>query len=213
MRFILSISEKIDRINRFFAHLAGWLCLVLILITVEQVISRYFFNSSSMAMQEMEWHLFGCLFLLGSAYTLQQEGHVRVDLLYGKWSKKTQAFINCLGTLLMLLPICLLIIYYGTTQALETALDYHNPKALDHFSAIYFNQESSAYHFFSTIELALRKTLLIGEISPDPGGLEARWFIKSMIPFGFLLLALQGLSELFKNVITLFSKSPSSQDS
>ncbi|WP_291929068.1 TRAP transporter small permease subunit [Candidatus Thioglobus sp.] len=77
------------------------------------VVLRYAFNNSSIALQEMEWHLFSSLFLLGISYTLQQDAHVRVDIFYANLLPKKQALINMIGFVIFILPISLLITYYG----------------------------------------------------------------------------------------------------
>ncbi len=75
------------------------------------VILRYFFKTGSIAMQEMEWHLFSLVFLLGISYTLKEDGHVRVDVLYDKMNGCKKALINILGTIFFLFPISLLIAF------------------------------------------------------------------------------------------------------
>jgi TRAP-type mannitol/chloroaromatic compound transport system permease small subunit len=70
---------------------------------------RYFFRSGSIAMQEMEWHLFSVIILLGISYTLKEDGHVRVDLIYDRLNDKKKAMINMVGVVLFILPIALLI--------------------------------------------------------------------------------------------------------
>lgn len=77
------------------------------------VVLRYAFNNSSIALQEMEWHLFSALFLLGISYTLQHDAHVRVDIFYANLLPKKQALINIIGFVIFILPISLLIVYYG----------------------------------------------------------------------------------------------------
>lgn len=74
---------------------------------VIDVAFRYLFNKTSAASFELEWHLFATIFLLGAAYTLQQDKHVRVDVFYTKFSAKGKAWVNLLGTLLLLIPFCL----------------------------------------------------------------------------------------------------------
>jgi len=80
---------------------------------------RYLFNDVSIGMQEMEWHLYASIFLLGISYTLSQNAHVRVDLIYERLSPKKQAFIDISGTLIFLIPFCALIAYYGINFAQE----------------------------------------------------------------------------------------------
>ncbi|BAS68147.1 TRAP transporter small permease subunit [Bathymodiolus septemdierum thioautotrophic gill symbiont] len=89
----------------------------LLLLTIANVFIdvwlRYGFNNSSIALQEMEWHVFSSMFLLGIAYTLQTDAHVRVDIFYAKFTAKKQAIINLIGFVIFILPISLLISYYG----------------------------------------------------------------------------------------------------
>jgi len=90
------------------------LSIIMILLIVNvfyDVVSRYFFNGGSIAMQEMEWHLFGVMILFGMSYALREEAHVRVDFLYNRFSPKTKALINIIGTLLFIIPLSIFIIY------------------------------------------------------------------------------------------------------
>lgn len=96
----------IDKIVKQVGSLVSWLTLLLVLVIVIDVALRYLFNTTSAASFELEWHLFAAIFLLGAAYTLQRDKHVRVDVFYHRFSDKTKAWINCVGTLLLLLPFC-----------------------------------------------------------------------------------------------------------
>lgn len=88
-----------------------WFSLAMVIITCLVVIFRYIFDYSSIAMQETVMYLHASLFMLGAAYTWQQQGHVRVDVLYHRWSKPIQQRIDLLGTLFLLLPTCIFLIY------------------------------------------------------------------------------------------------------
>ncbi|MCK5825847.1 MAG: TRAP transporter small permease subunit [Desulfuromusa sp.] len=105
---------KTERILDRFSDIVGWIAGVLMLVMLVNVfydaIMRYFFRSGSIAMQEMEWHLFSVVFLLGMSYTLKEEGHVRVDILYDNFKPKLKAIINIAGTFLFLIPLAILII-------------------------------------------------------------------------------------------------------
>jgi TRAP-type mannitol/chloroaromatic compound transport system permease small subunit len=107
---LLRIERLIDR----FADAIGALCAALMVLMMLNVfydaIARYFFRTGSIAMQEMEWHLFSVIFLFGMSYTLKEDAHVRVDVLYDRWSPKVKAVINIAGTFLLLVPISLLIV-------------------------------------------------------------------------------------------------------
>ncbi len=91
----------------------AWLVVGLVLLVCYDVAMRYLFQSGSIALQELEWHLFALIFLLGAAYTLKHDEHVRVDLFYGnrRVSDRQRAWVNLLGSLLLLIPFCVLIIY------------------------------------------------------------------------------------------------------
>jgi len=95
------------------------LMILMIINVFYDVIMRYFFNDVSIGMQELEWHLFAAMFMFGIAYTLKEDGHVRVDILYDAMSKRKQAFINIFGALVFALPITILICYYSIDYTLD----------------------------------------------------------------------------------------------
>ena len=83
------------------------------------VVMRYAFNEVSIAMQELEWHLFSAAFLLGIPYALHENSHVRVDILYDRWQPKTQAWINLFGTVFFILPFIVLVTFYSLQFAAD----------------------------------------------------------------------------------------------
>lgn len=103
--------------TQWLENLTIGLLLLTIFNVFIDVVLRYVFNNSSIALQEMEWHLFSALFLLGISYTLQHDAHVRVDVFYANLSQKKQALINMIGFVIFILPISLLITYYGIDYA------------------------------------------------------------------------------------------------
>lgn len=110
MGLLNCLISYIDRINIWVGKLAGFVALLMVLVVTTDVIMRYAFNISFVAVQELEWHLFGILFLLGAGYTLLIDGHVRVDVFYQRLSPKGQAWINLTGVLFFLLPGCYLVL-------------------------------------------------------------------------------------------------------
>ena len=120
MKFLNSYVEFVDKLNSTIGRQTSWLTLVLVLVVVFDVVIRYVFNESSVAMQELEWHLFAILFLMGIAYTLQQDDHVRVDLFYSKFNVKQKAWLNIAGTIIFLIPFSLLIIYASQNYVLNS---------------------------------------------------------------------------------------------
>lgn len=116
MKFILnSLKTIIDAVG----SLCSLLMILMILNVFYDVVMRYFFNDVSIGMQELEWHLFAAMFMFGIGYTLKEDGHVRVDIIYDQLSEKSQAIINILGSLFFALPFTLLILYFSWDYALE----------------------------------------------------------------------------------------------
>lgn len=110
---LLSLRQWFNRLSSFIGKLAATLLLLLLANVFFDVVMRYLFNDVSIGMQELEWHLYATIFLLGIAYTLNENRHVRVDLFYDHVSPQKKAVIDIVGTLILLLPFCLLITYYG----------------------------------------------------------------------------------------------------
>ena len=107
------VKNSLSRFIDFVGLLVSLTMLLLLANIFYDVVMQYVFNDIDIGMQELEWHLFSCLFLFGVGYTLKENAHVRVDVIYEKLSIKAQAMINILGTLLFLTPFSLLVIYYG----------------------------------------------------------------------------------------------------
>jgi len=107
---LLRLEKIFDRFSDLMGWIAGILNLAMLLNVFYDSIMRYFFNSGSIALQEMEWHLFAMVFLFGIAYALKEDGHVRVDVLYDRYSPRWKAIVNIGGVALLLLPLCVLIV-------------------------------------------------------------------------------------------------------
>lgn len=113
LKKIKCLLTVIDTFTEHTGRWLSWLVLILVLLVGYDVTMRYVFNSGSIAIQELEWHIFAVIFLLGAAYTLKHNDHVRLDLIYQSrfLSDKYRAIINLVGGLLLLIPFCILIIY------------------------------------------------------------------------------------------------------
>ena len=164
MRGLLAFSRGIDWINAKFGIVADWMVLIAALISAGNAFSRYLFSESSNGWLEIQWYLFAVMVLLGGPYTLKMNEHVRVDLVYGMVSERTRIWIDIIGGVLFLLPICVILTYFTWPWFVES--------------------------------------WRIGEASSNAGGL-IRWPVKLVLPVGFALVALQGLSELIKRVAFL----------
>lgn len=120
MKSLITLERFFNRIGDVLGWFASILFLLLLVNVVYDVVMRYVFNDVSIALQEMEWHLFSAVFLLGAPYAIRSAGHVRVDVFYERLSRKSQAIIDILGTLFFLLPFCLLVTWYGIDFAKES---------------------------------------------------------------------------------------------
>lgn len=120
MRSLIKIERLFNRIGDLLGWLSSILFLLLLVNVVYDVIMRYAFNDVSIAFQELEWHLFSAVFLLGVPYAIRSSGHVRVDIFYETLSTRTKATIDLLGTLLFLFPFCLLVAWFGIDFAKES---------------------------------------------------------------------------------------------
>jgi TRAP-type mannitol/chloroaromatic compound transport system permease small subunit len=161
---LLRFSAFIDAVNERFGVIANWLVLLCCLISAGNAASRYLISESSNGWLEIQWYMFAGMVLLGGPYTLKMNEHVRVDLLYGMVSERTRIWIDIIGGILFLLPICLILTYFTWPWFVES--------------------------------------WRLGEGSSNAGGL-IRWPVKLVLPIGFVLMALQGISEIIKRVAAL----------
>ena len=164
MPVLLSLSRLIDAVNERIGLATTWLLLAAVLICSGNALVRYGLNMSSNGWLEIQWYLFSAMFLLAAPWTLKRNEHVRIDVVVGRFPRRTQAWIDLFGFLLFLLPVAGLILHYAVPYALDS--------------------------------------LRSGEMSMNAGGLPL-WPAKLLIPAGFLLLTLQGVSEAIKRAAFL----------
>ncbi|NNF05393.1 MAG: TRAP transporter small permease subunit [Candidatus Eisenbacteria bacterium] len=131
---LLQLAKQIDRMNSAIGRFCGWLAVAMVLIGAFNALVRYVsrfggWNLSSNAYIEMQWYLFSLIFLLGGAFTLRRNAHVRVDVLYSRLSLKARAWIDLLGTVLFLFPFCIAMLWLSwpsvrnSWKVLETSPD------------------------------------------------------------------------------------------
>jgi len=161
MNSLLKLSRWIDALNDRVGKLVMWLVLITTLIATGNALAKYLLGEGSNAWLEAQWYGFGAMFLLGAGYTLRHNGHVRIDVIYQRFSAKGQALIDLLGGILFLLPVAILLTWLSWPLFAES--------------------------------------WRIQEMSPDAGGL-IRWPIKLILPLGFGLLLLQGISDFIKRL-------------
>lgn len=161
MRALLGFSRLIDTTTEFIGKTVSWLILVAVLVSAGNAVIRKMFNMSSNAWLEAQWYLFGAAFMFAAAYTLSQNEHIRIDVVYGQFSRRVQHWIDLFGHVFFLMPFVLLMLYYLVPY--------------------------------------VTMSYVSGEVSSSAGGLII-WPAKAILLFGFLLLALQGVSEIIKKI-------------
>jgi TRAP-type mannitol/chloroaromatic compound transport system permease small subunit len=161
---MLTLSHWIDRLNEAIGKAVGWLILAAVLLSAGNAVMRKALNMSSNALLEMQWYLYGAAFLLAAAYTLKQNEHIRIDIVYGALSRRAQHWIDLLGHVFFLMPFVVLMDLFFL------------PYVLNSFRS--------------------------GELSNNAGGLIL-WPAKSLLLAGFVLLTLQGVSEIIKKVAVM----------
>lgn len=134
MQILLRLSRMIDGLNELIGRLTYWLVMLMVLVGVWNVIGRYLGRSigqnlTSNALIEIQWYIFDLVFLLGGAYALKHNEHVRVDIFYTRWSPKRKALANLIGTILFLIPFSIIVIIvswgavFNSWAILETSPD------------------------------------------------------------------------------------------
>lgn len=161
MSFLIALARMIDALNEKIGLAVSWALFAAVLICSGNALVRYSLNMSSNGWLEIQWYLFSAMFLLGASYTLKRNEHVRIDVITGRFSKRTQVWIDLVGFLIFMLPMTTLVLYFAVPYALTSIQ----------------NQE----------------------MSMNAGGLVL-WPAKLLIPVGFFLLTLQGISELIKRL-------------
>jgi TRAP-type mannitol/chloroaromatic compound transport system permease small subunit len=120
MSFLIALSRGIDALNEKIGLAVSWALLAAVLICSGNALIRYSLNMSSNGWLEIQWYLFSAMFLLGSSYTLRRNEHVRIDVVTGRFSKRTQVWIDLFGFLLFMLPMTLLVLYFSVPFAMTS---------------------------------------------------------------------------------------------
>ncbi len=110
MNALLKLCRVIDGVNDRIGRVTMWLVLAAVLVSAINAISRKAFSISSNAYLELQWYLFAGVFLLGAGYVLLKNEHVRIDALAGRWSRRTQVWIDVIGIIVFLLPLCVWVV-------------------------------------------------------------------------------------------------------
>lgn len=120
MQGLQQVVQLIDKVTTFLGKCVAWLTLFMVVLTFLIVVLRYGFNLGWIAMQESVLYLHGLVFMLGAAYTLKHDGHVRVDIFYQRFSVKQKALVNLFGTLFLLLPVVIFLFFISQEYILTS---------------------------------------------------------------------------------------------
>ena len=176
MTFLRALHDRIGHLNHFVGTAVSWLAVVLIVIGTINTILRYLggwlhLSLTSNAMGEIQWMLYAAMFLLGAGWVLKEDAHVRVDVLYERFSPRRRAWINLLGTLFLLLPFCAFGFWISwdyvidSVRTLETTADAGQLPIWPAKTLILLG------FFFLGIQglaLAIRSLMTLGEPSSQP---------------------------------------------
>jgi TRAP-type mannitol/chloroaromatic compound transport system permease small subunit len=168
MRFWGTLSTGIDRLNQFLGKIASIMILLSCIVSAANALLRYSLDMSNNWPLELQWYLFAAAVMLGAAYTLKRNEHVRVDLIYSQLSDRGRLYVDLFGLMVFLMPACILFAWLSWTTLFYPSW-------------------------------------LVSEHSTNAGGL-LRYPIKFIVPFGFFMLSLQGLSEIIKRISALLSQ-------
>lgn len=184
---LLQVSRAIDALTAAIGRSVAWLIVLAATISAGNAIIRKLLDTSSNAWLELQWWLFGAVFLLAAPWTLSSNEHIRIDIVNSRLSRQHRNIIELAGHALFLLPVCAVMIATSWPFFLRSAPSMNE---LARWWA-----DFSMFQPVSGIAALLR----LGEQSPNAGGLP-QWPIKALIPAAFALLFVQGVSELIKRV-------------
>ena len=185
---LLKLEKGINKFMDWVGIIAGILLILLVIVIAFNVFNRYWFQIDGVGVgfEELGWHIYSAVFMLGIPFALRSGSHVRVDLIFENLTPKSQAIIDLMGSLIFLVPFCLIVMWGGWIYVIEAWQLGSHPDA-----------------FSDLIRQII--TTGIGEQSQDPGGLLNRWFIKGLIPFTFLLLLLAAISFMIHKINILLN--------
>jgi len=120
MRNLSTISKRLDAFIQRIGQLSSWLIFGLVLLVASDVLLRYFFHISSIAEQELQWHILAAIAMFGSAFTFQQGEHVRVDLFYQNYNERIKILMDIFIPLLIIIPYSIFIIYLSSGYVMQS---------------------------------------------------------------------------------------------
>ncbi len=128
---LLAFSRAVDRLSEIVGKTVMWLILIVVIISAGNAVVRYAFDWSSNALLEIQWYLFSAIFLLMAGYVLKKNEHIRIDVIAGRTSARTQNWIDVFGFVVFLLPMVILIMWLSWpvfTNALDLRRDFPEPR-------------------------------------------------------------------------------------
>jgi TRAP-type mannitol/chloroaromatic compound transport system permease small subunit len=211
---LLGFSRLIDRVNTWIGQKVGWLILVAVLVSAINASIRKAFNSSSNAWLETQWYLFGAVFMLCAGYTFLRNEHIRIDIVNAHFPKWLRDWIDVIGHVFFLLPFAGIMIYYGIPFALNSISNDPGtllPGLLLITQNAFLGLRDLVMSIWTTPPYRVVPTVAAWEQSMNAGGLYL-WPAKFLVPLGFFVLFMQGISELIKRVAIIRGIIPDPED-
>lgn len=171
MTGLLALSRGIDRINSLIGRSASWLILLAIFVSAGNAIIRKVFSISSNAWLELQWYLYGGAFLLAAAYTLLENEHIRIDILYGNIKRSTQHWIDLLGTIFFLMPVVMVtlwLVWPWLLRSISSGEMSMNAGGLILWPAKAIMFAGFVLLFFQGISEIIKKIAIMRGLIPDP---------------------------------------------
>ncbi|SMO50811.1 TRAP transporter small permease subunit [Paracoccus laeviglucosivorans] len=171
MNALLGLSRGIDRVNTFIGQAVTWLILVAVLVSAGNAVVRKVMNTSSNAWLELQWYLFGAAFLGAAAYTLKENEHIRIDIIYGIWRRRRQHWIDLIGHVLFLMPFITLMIWLLIPWVMRS---YHSGEVSTNAGGLVLWPAKAMLLagfimlFFQGISEIVKKIAVMRGIIPDP---------------------------------------------
>jgi len=171
MQTWLKLSRAIDALNERIGGLIYWLVLVAVLISAGNAVVRKSFSISSNAMLEVQWYLFSAVFLLGAGYTFLKNAHVRIDFLSNRFSPRTRNWIDIIGMLVFLVPLCLIFIKLSWplfVNAWESGEMSQNAGGLIRWPAYVLVPAGFSLLLLQSVSELVKRVAFLRGLGPDP---------------------------------------------
>ena len=172
---LLAVARLCDGLNDAVGRSARWLTVGMVVVQFAVVVLRYVYGTSYIWVQELVIYLHAAVFMLGAGYTLLRDGHVRVDVFYSEMAARSKALVDLFGTLLLLIPSCVVLLFYTCDFVAKSWAILEGPMSIGGIPAVFVLKTLiplfAALLLLQGVSLAIRA--LATALEAEPGGREA----------------------------------------